>query len=234
MAEISKKTRPVEDLEQFYFSESHIERFKQMGTYMEVPKNFILCEAGEAPDSCYYIVKGQVVSYEYTASGGEHVFSSNGEGAMILVPSMVITHELTLNFKTSKPSHLIRIRREVLFQIIAEDPDIAADFIYSLSARLIGTIEQFRERGNYSVTWRVCNLLVSMAERNGVDYDGKILIQEKMSQQNMANRLQANRVTVARSMKELKDYGLVEYINGYYCIRSIEKLKRHMEYMENS
>lgn len=217
-----------EGLGQFYFPEMHIERFRELGQTLELPKNYILFQAGEVPDCCFYIEQGQVISYEYTVSGGEHVFSSNSDGTMILVPSMVITHELTLNFKTFRPSRLIRIEREVLYGILAEEPDIAADFIYSLSSQLIYVIEQFRERGSYSVGWRVSNLLLAMAERNGVDYDGKVLIQEKISQQNMANRLQANRVTVARALKELKDYGLIEVINGYYCIRDTDKLKRHM------
>lgn len=217
-----------DNLDQIYFPETHIERFRELGEILELPKNSVLFEAGEVPDCCYYIEQGQVVSYEFTLSGGEHVFSSNSAGAMILVPSMIITHELTLNFKTSRPSRLIRISKDVLYGILAEEPEIAADFIYLLSARLIYTIEQFRERGSHNVPWRVCNLLLSMAERNGVEYDGKVLIREKMSQQDMANRLQANRVTVARVIKELKDYGLVEVINGFYCVRNIDQLKRHM------
>ena len=223
-----EKIGGYDNFDQIYFPEAHIERFRELGEILELPKNYILNEAGEVPDCCYYIEQGQVVSYEYTLSGGEHVFSSNNAGVMILVPSMVITHELTLNFKTSRPSRLIRIRRKVLYDILAEEPEIAADFIYLLSARLISTIEQFRERGSHNVTWRVCNLLLSMAELRGVEYDGKVLIQEKISQQDMANRLQANRVTVARVIRDLKDYGLVEVINGFYCIRDIDQLKRHM------
>ena len=217
-----------DSLEQFRFPEAHIERFRELGEVLSVPKNYILYEAGDVPDCCYYIEQGQVVSYEYTLSGGEHIFSCNNAGAMILIPGMVITHELTLSFKTSRPSRLIMIRRGVLYGILAEEPDIAADFIYYLSARLISTIEQFRVRGNYNVAWHVSNLLLSMAEQSGIDYDGKVLIQDKMSQQDMANHLQANRVTVARALKELKDYGLIEVINGFYCIRDIDKLKRHM------
>jgi CRP/FNR family transcriptional regulator len=47
----------------------------------------------------------------------------------------------------------------------------------------------------------------------------------------MANQIQANRVTIARNIRELKDLGLIEYINGYYCIRDVARLKRHMDYV---
>jgi CRP/FNR family transcriptional regulator len=118
-----------------------------------------------------------------------------------------------------------------LYDLIASEPDIAADMIYLLSGKLIATIEQYRESGNYSVKWRLCNLFLTMADQSGIDYDGKVLIQQKISQQSMANQIQANRVTIARNIRELKDLGLIEYINGYYCIRDVARLKRHMDYV---
>lgn len=221
----------VSQIEQFYFPESHLEKMKRFGVEVSLPKNHIILKAGDVPDCCYYIERGQVVSYEYNALGTERVFSTNDPGSLILVPSMVITHAVTLNFRTSKPTQLIKINNQTLYGLIVDEPDIAADFIYLLSGKLISTIEQYRESGNYSVKWRLCSLFLTLAEQSGVEYDGKLLIQQKISQQSMANRIQANRVTVARVIRELKDLGLVEYINGYYCIRDIAKLKRHMDYI---
>lgn len=218
-------------MEENFFPREHLDKMIELGEEVFLPKNQILLEAGAVPDCCYYIEQGRVASYEYNALGSERVFSINGPGSMILVPSMVITHAVTLSFRTLEPSRLLKIDRRTLGGLIANEPDIAADLICLLSSKLISTIEQYRESGNYSVKWRVCGLLLTLAKQSGVDYDGKLLIQQKISQQSMANRIQANRVTVARVIRELKDLGLVEYINGYYCIRDIERLKRHMDYI---
>ena len=43
----------------------------------------------------------------------------------------------------------------------------------------------------------------------------------------MSNLLGINRITTVRGIKKLKDMGLLEQINGLYCIRDIERLKRH-------
>lgn len=220
------------ELGQLVLPPHYAKKIQEMGTPVSLSKNQILCKAGDVPDSCYYVCRGQIVAYEYTPTGSEHVFSINRPGELILAPSMVVTHPLLLNFKASMPTWLIRIRRETMFQAMLEDPEFSVTLIYLLSLRLITTIEQSRQRDNYSVPWRVCKLLLSMAEDSGVNYDGKVLIQEKISQQAMANNLHANRVTIARAIRELKDYGLVEYINGYYCIRSLDKLKKHMDYLE--
>lgn len=220
------------ELGQLTLPQHYAEEIQKLGTTVKLEKNQMLYKAGDIPDSCYYICQGQIVAYEYTSAGSEHIFSVNRPGELILAPSVVVTHPLLLNFKASMPTWLTRIRRETMFQATIEDPEFSAMLIYSLSLRLITTIEQSRERDNYSVPWRVCNLLLSMAKCYGVDYDGKVLIQEKVSQQAMANNLHANRVTIARAIRDLKDYGLVEYINGYYCIRSLDKLKKHMDYLE--
>ncbi|MCD7748528.1 MAG: Crp/Fnr family transcriptional regulator [Oscillospiraceae bacterium] len=219
-------------LGQIVLPQRSAEQFQRMGTPVTLAKNQTLYKVGDVPDSCYYVCQGCIVAFDCTPAGGEHIFSVNVPGELILVPSMVVIHPLVLNFKASEPTYLIRIHRETLFQEMADDAEFSAQLVYALSVRLIDTIEQSRERGSYSVPWRVCNLFLSMAGRYGVPYDGKVLIQKKMSQQAMANELHANRVTVARAIRELKDYGLVEYINGYYCVRDMARLKKHMDYLE--
>lgn len=216
----------------FILSQHTIDEIQKMGMPVSLEKNQMLCKAGDVPDSCYYICQGQIIAYECTLSGSEHIFSINCPGELILAPSIVVTHPLLLNFKAAMPTALIRIPRETMFQAIAENPEFSTALIYSLSMRLISMIEHSRQRDVCSVPWRVCNLLLLRAERCGADYDGKVLIQEKISQQTMASNLHANRVTIARAIRDLKDCGLVEYINGHYCIRSVDQLRKYMDYLE--
>jgi CRP/FNR family transcriptional regulator len=58
------------------------------------------------------------------------------------------------------------------------------------------------------------------------------MIAEKVSQQTLSDLLGVNRITVNRSIKKLKDMGLILQINGFYCISDMEKLRRHMDYIE--
>lgn len=208
------------------------ERLERLGTPMNVSKNFLLFKAGDLPDSCYLIKEGRINSSECTYNGREHIFGSNGKGSLILLPSVILGHKLTLDFRASVASKLIRIHRETLMSEIYSDPGLAVNMIYILSEKFIEVNEQFRAGSNRIVPWKVCNLLLSLAERSGVEYDGKILIKEKYSQQMMADYLHANRVTIVRAIKELMDFGLLERINDYYCIRSLEKLQKHMDYMD--
>lgn len=206
--------------------------FVQLGEIQELEKNQSLHHAGEIVESCYYVRSGELVAFEYTVSGAERVFSVIHPGELILLPSMVTTRRVTLNFKAVLPSELIKIHRDMLFQAMAEDTEIAVQMVQSLSMRLIASIEYSRKRDNYSVPWRVCSFLIDAAERSGSGSNGGLLNGEKVSRQGIANALHVNRVTVARIIRDLKANNLVEYINGFYFIQNVEKLKKHMRYLE--
>jgi len=208
------------------------ERLEMIGTPMDAPKNFKLYNAGDLPDSCYLIKEGWVISFEYTYTGRQNVFShtgNHGPDSLLLLHGMILGHRVTLSFRTTTPSKLVRIRREDLLNEIASDAAFANGIIYILAAKCVEANERFRTDSNRPVPWKLCNLLLSLADKHGIDHDGKLLIKLKYSQQMMADYLHVNRTTVARIIKELTDSSLIERINGYYCIRSLDKLQRYME-----
>lgn len=209
------------------------EQLRSIGTLLEVPRNGRLYRAGDIPDSCYLIQAGRIVSTEVMATGRELVYSSSEEGTVILLPAIILRRSLTMDFKAAVPSKLVRVPRESLFRAMASDSGFLANLLYDMTVKYSKLLDMFQST-SHMVPWKVCNLLLSLAEKHGVDYDGKVLIREKYSQQRMADFLHANRTTIARIMKDLFDLGLVERINDYYCIRSVEKLRRHMDGLENS
>lgn len=208
------------------------EQLQSIGTPMEVPRNYRLYRAGDIPDSCYLVQSGRIVSTEVAATGRELVFSANEENAVILLPSILLRRSLTLDFRASAPSRLIRVRREDLLGAMASDQEFLTNMLYVMTVKYAVLLDMFHST-SHMVPWQVCHLLLSLEEKHGVDHDGKRLIQKKYSQQMMADLLHVNRTTIARVMKDLFDLDLVERINDYYCIRSVEKLRRYMDEIEN-
>lgn len=145
---------------------------------------------------------------------------------------MMIRHELHLSFRTSCPTRVIKISRSQLQEYFLAAPDFAARTVQAVSELYIDMMEQYWALKNFSLSWRLCSLLLDLAEECGADYDGKVMLTRSISQQEMASLLQASRVSVARVMKRLKDLNLVEYTNGFYCIRNVKQLRRHMEALE--
>lgn len=207
--------------------------FKVLGTEVTIPKNTIVHNANEVPLYAYYVLSGSIVSFEYTASGNERIYAISSRGTLVLEESVILQQPVPVSFKASRETRAIKISRESLLQAVASDPDIAMEIIRSTSAKLLSAMEVIRQSTSTSAAWKICNLLLIFASQYGVPYDNKILIDTKLSQQNIANLLGLNRITTLRVMKDLKDMGIIEQINGFYCVRSMDSLMRHMEYLEN-
>ena len=196
---------------------------------IQLPKNHLLYKEGDVPDHCYYIKKGIIVSFEYSPNGEEVIYNVNAEGSLVFESSVILEKEISVNFKTLVPSTLVKIPRDTLLQAITTNPSASFDVLCSLAEKFMGANEQMREFTNHSAYWKICNLLLTFAMKYGTGYDGKVRIDLKISQQMLANMLRVNRVTVANCIRELRDADLLEQINGSYCIRSMDALRKYME-----
>ena len=192
-------------------------------------KNQILAERGKVPDCCYVVRRGQVIGFEELSSGEELYHYIMDANTLFLEANVLFDQPVPISFKTVEPSEIIRIRKEDLELAVMKNPYLLLTAFHSVSHKFFEAMDELREIKCHSSTWRMCKLLLSFAEQYGVAYDGKILIQKKLSIQLMTSLLGVNRATTVRSLHMLRDLGLIENINGYYCVRSIEALRRHQE-----
>lgn len=206
-----------------------ISRLEKLGEKKKYPKDYILIEAGTVPKYCYIVKSGRVVAYEYSLSGEERIYNFNEKNSLLAEANLLFGYESPIDFRTACPTELVQIDRETMLKAIADDPEISMDIMESLATKFLGSMEQIRHAKFHNATWKICDLLLVFAERYGVPYDGKILIKEKISQQLLSNFLGINRVTAVRAVKELKEKALIEQINGYYCIRDLDKLKKYQD-----
>lgn len=206
-----------------------ISRLEKLGTKKTFPKNHVLVQAGTRPRYCYIVKQGRVIGYEYSLTGEERIYNFNEKNSILCEANILFDWESPVSFKTVQPCELVCIDKETLVAAIERDPLISMDIMESMGTKFMSAMEQVRHASFHNAAWKICDLLLIFAEHYGVPYDGKILIKEKVSQQLLSNLLGINRVTAVRAIKDLKDMGLIEQINGYYCIRDKERLRRHQE-----
>ena len=207
-------------------------RLEKLGEPILFPKNHILVKAGQRTQYCYVLKKGRVITYEYSPSGEERIYHFQEKGSIFLESNLLFDRPVPVGFKTTCSTEVIRIDKTTLLKAIKTDPQIALHIIESNSMKFFASMEQVRQFKSYNASWKICNLLLVFAQHYGVPYDDKILIKEKISQQLLSSMLGINRITAVRAIKELKDMALIEQINGYYCIRDMERLKKHQQLMD--
>ncbi len=206
-----------------------LSKLEQLGKVKKYPKNYNLIEANDPIKYCYVVKSGRIVGYEYLPNGEERVYMINEQNSLLLETNLLYDIPPAVSFKTLLPTTVVEIDKQTLLKAMQEDQQIVMDIMESLAIKFHGSMNQIRHANYHNAEWKICDLLLQFSEHYGVFYDDKILIQEKISQQLISNLLGINRVTAVRAIKRLKDMGLIEMINGYYCIRSIELLRKHQD-----
>lgn len=145
---------------------------------------------------------------------------------------MMLDRPATVNFKALEKTELICVTKTQLTEAMKNDPQLLNVLLFSVSNKFLEAMEELRKERNHSAAWRLCDTLLCFSERYGVPYDGKVLIQKNISLQSLAAMMGVNRATAVRAMRRLRDMGLVENINGFYCVRSIDALRRHQELLD--
>ncbi len=216
----------------FIYLSRGISRLEKLGESIYLPKNHVLLEAGQWTNYCYVVKKGRVLSYELLINGEERIYHFHEKDSLFLEGNVLFGKPSTVGFKTACATELIRIHKNVLISAIQTDPQIALDVIESASTKFQASMEQVRHLRNYCISWKICDVLLSFADYNGVSIGDKVVIREKISQKTISNLLGVNRITTVRAMKELKNKGLVEQINGYYCINNVQDLMEYQQSLE--
>ncbi len=211
-----------------WFGLSSHEKFSNLGKPVSFAKGEIVAQAGRHPTHCYYVLEGRMMAFEYTTTTGERYYNFNEAGSLVMEANILLERDTPVSFVAITDVKARAISREELLRALKEDDALALEIMPSLSYKFMAAMDQVREATQCNVAWKVCNLLLTFAERYGVPYDGKTLIKEKISQQMMANLLGVNRITMVRAIKELREMGLIEQVNGFYCIRDKERMQKFM------
>lgn len=212
-----------------WFGLSSQDKFSNLGKPVSFTKGEIVAQAGRHPSCCYYVLEGRMMAFEYTTTTGERYYNFNEAGSLVMEANILLERDTPVSFVavTNVKARAIS-RDELLIALKEDDGTLALEIMASLSYKFMAAMDQVREATQCNVAWKVCNLLLTFAERYGVPYDGKTLIKEKISQQMMANLLGVNRITMVRAIKELREIGLIEQVNGFYCIRDRERMQEFM------
>lgn len=203
-----------------------------LGTEEQVSKGTYFYKIGQTslPD-IILLKQGSVKAGQITAAGEEHIYNIFSSGSSLFLLSAVTNEPPQLNFIAMTPCKIVRIPNAAAHEAILNDGQLAMELLSDLGKKLAFSYTRLRECESYNTEWKICNLLLTLAGRSGEEYDGKILIREKISQQTMASMVRISRITVARTLKTLRDCGLVDTVNGHLCIRDEAELIQHMHYI---
>jgi CRP/FNR family cyclic AMP-dependent transcriptional regulator len=186
------------------------------GVLRNYPKNAVLINEGDLGDSLYIVLSGRVKVYSSNAAGREVVIAFHGPGEYLGEMSLDGSPR-SASVVTLEPTTCALVTRASFREFILAYPEFALHLIEKLICRMRATTESVKSLALSDVYGRLVKLLLTLA----VERDGKLIVPEKLTQQDIAERVGASRDMISRLLKDL-------VAGGYLSVseRTITVLKK--------
>jgi CRP/FNR family cyclic AMP-dependent transcriptional regulator len=168
------------------------------GVVRAFPRSTVLINEGDVGDALYVLLSGRVKVYSSNEAGREFIIDFHGPGEYV--------GEMTLDgaprsasVMTVEPTTCAVVNRAQFRDFLLAHPDFAMHLIDRLIHRLRVTTGNLKSLALSDVYGRLVRLLNTLAQ----DVDGRYVVPEKLTQQDIADRIGASRDMIGKLMKDL-------------------------------
>ena len=184
-----------------------------LGRLRTYPKNTVFITEGDSSDSVFVILSGRVKVFISDTEGHEMILDTQGPGEY--VGEMALDGKpRSASVMTLEPSTFAVVGREPVREAIRQNPDFALEMISRIIDRARIATSSVKDLALLDVYGRVARLLLNMS----IEKDGKLTIPEKLTQQEIAERVGASRDMVSRIFRDLTQGGYITVEHRYITI----------------
>jgi CRP/FNR family cyclic AMP-dependent transcriptional regulator len=175
-----------------------------LGRVRSYPKNTVFITEGDSSDSVFVVLAGRIKIFLSDTEGHEMILDTQGPGEY--VGEMALDgNPRSASVMTMESTVFSVVSREPIKEAIRRNPDFALDMISKIIDRARLATNSVKDLALLDVYGRVARLLLNMA----VDRNGKLEIPEKLTQQEIAERVGASRDMVSRIFRDLTAGGYI-------------------------
>lgn len=175
----------------------------QRGEFKRYRKGHLLIEEGDQGDAIYIILSGRVRVFSSGDKGRELTLGTYAGGEYIGEISLD-GGPRSASVETLEPCECMIVTKQSVLQHIAEHPEFAFDLLAKVARRARVATLSAKQLALNDVYGRLVLLLNSLA---AAQPDGTRPISERLTHQEMANRLGCSREMVSRLLKDLEAGG---------------------------
>ena len=176
-------------------------------------KNAVIVNEGDQSNTIFIILSGRVKVFLRNADGREMVI--NVLGPREYFGEMVIDDgPRSASVATLETSRFLIVTKADFKALVAADSDFALKLINRLMQRVRALTDNIRSLALLDVYGRVARLLLELA----TEQDGRLVVAEKLTQQDIAERVGASREMVSRIFKDLVAGGYISIDHKHITI----------------
>jgi CRP/FNR family transcriptional regulator, cyclic AMP receptor protein len=185
--------------------EGELEVIRSLASEKHYPKNAVVITEGEIGDSLYMIQSGKVKVFIGDQEGREMILKILGTGDFFGEMSMIDKQPRSATVTTLESSVFLVLTHAAFEKCVERVPRIANMVMRVLAQRVREADKKIGTLAMMDVYGRVASTLLELA----VYDNGKMVVSEKLSQQDLANMVGASREMVNRILKDLAERGFI-------------------------
>jgi CRP/FNR family cyclic AMP-dependent transcriptional regulator len=188
-----------------------------------ISRHTVVLHAGDRTDNIYFVLSGALKVQISDEEGREVILCILGPGELFGEMGVLDDHPRSATVLAVESSDLVVIGKADFKQCMVDNPDVALFIMRSLTKRLRLADRHIESLALLDVYGRVARLLLEAAET----VDGRLIVTQKITKQDIAKMIGASREMVSRVMRDLHAQGLVKEENGQLVLVDLGAFKRH-------
>ena len=207
-------------------SREELEEFSRRVPDTHVEQGEIFYTPGDRSEALFMLKRGRVRLYKLAPDGWEFTLAVVEAGTMFGEMALTAQRLREAYAEAMEPSDICVLKREDLERIVRGNPDVGLRMIRVLSERLRVCETRLEDIGLKEVPARLANLVLQLAESEGVMTSDGPKIPTHYTHRQLATMIGSSRETVTRAFTKLQESGAVELRRRRIYVKDIEVLER--------
>lgn len=188
----------------------------------------LFCE-GEPAIGFYLLVSGNIKLCRLSHDGREKVLHFVKPRETFAEAAFFGDGRYPAEARAMEQGEALFLPREGFMELMSRNPGFAMNLVASLSLMLRRFVRQIEELSFADVTSRLASFLVRRADEKSMSYGGITYIDLGIRKGELASRLGTASETISRTLRKLKDEGIIEVQGNRVVIHQMDKLQKLCE-----
>ncbi|HUO86586.1 MAG TPA: Crp/Fnr family transcriptional regulator [Thermoanaerobaculia bacterium] len=194
------------------------------GTGRDVTRHQRLFHQGDPASHLWFVASGRVKLTQVGADGQEVVVRFVGPGEIFAGVALLPGASYPVNAEVVEAGRLLTWPHAVVARLAAEHPQLALKTTATIAARMSELQHRFRELATERVHQRIARALLRLARQAGRRTDEGVLIDHRLSRQDLAEMTGTTLFTVSRVLSRWEAEGILAVGRERVVVRDPHRL----------
>ena len=188
----------------------------------------LFCEGDEAT-GFYLLLSGSIKLCRMSHDGREKVLHFVQPRETFAEAAFFGDGRYPAEARAMESGEVLYLPREGFLELMGRNPGFALNLVVSLSLMLRRFVRQIEELSFADVTSRLASFLIRRADEKSTSYAGITYVDLGIKKGELASRLGTASETISRTLRKLKEEGIIEVQGNRVVIHQMDKLQKLCE-----